>query len=196
MPTIPVGEGGGGGSPLPVKWLLLGGGGLLVAFLVMRGKSSGGGGGDVATGESIYGSALGPNAALALGGLQTQVMQESGYLQQLFTDQAAALGDQSQQQYTSLLDAIFGVGDQAADFNFWRTAQDRGAELNIRAAIEGWDVSRWAAESKVYAEQMISQRPDLASYFRDNWERQYTQFDWDNVAGASALPAGGGGSGG
>jgi len=175
MPEVPVGAAGGsgGGFPIPPRFLIIGGGALVVMFLLYRAKGGGGQSGDVVTGDAVYGSSLGPNAALALGGLQNQLMSESGALQELFTQQAQALGDQNETQYNTLLDAIFGVGEQAADFDFWQTAQRRGELMNVRAQNEGWDANRWAGEMQVYAKQMISMRPDLTEYFRGNYEESF-----------------------
>lgn len=92
MAEIPVGSGGGGVGGIPTKYVLIGAGVLGVAALLLYQQRGGGGGGDGS--ESVYGAPLGPNAALALGSLQTELMQQSGYLQELFTKQSDALGAQ------------------------------------------------------------------------------------------------------
>lgn len=136
MVDVPVGEGSGGVGGIPTRYLLLGAGGLVVAFFFLRGKGSGGS--DAETGPGSYGGGLGPNAALALGGLQSQVMQESGYLQELFTKQAQALGDQDQQQYDDLLSAIFtsGSGLQTYFGERFDTLQ-AGQESNLASVQSG-----------------------------------------------------------
>lgn len=93
MVDVAVGSGGSGGiGGIPTKYVLIGAGVLGVAALLLYQQRGGGGsGGDS---NSVYGAPLGPNAALALGGLQTELMQQSGYLQELFTKQNDALGAQ------------------------------------------------------------------------------------------------------
>lgn len=85
VPELEIGPGagsGGGIAGIPTKYLILGAGALGVAALLFMNRSGGGG---PATGNEPS-PQLGPNAALALGGLETRVLQESGRLQEQFAD--------------------------------------------------------------------------------------------------------------
>lgn len=107
MPELDIGGGGMGGggggtiAGIPLKFVAIGAGALVVMYLLTRGKS---GGSQDASG-GVYGPALGPNASIALGSLESTVRQNQGALEQLFSHQAATLGDLStsiQQDYGDL----------------------------------------------------------------------------------------------
>lgn len=91
---------------IPTKWLLIAGGGALVAFFLFQNK----GGGENQADQGANAQYLGPNAALAIGDLQNQMLTQSGIIQdyaehrfdslQSSLDTAAAgLGDQLTQNY-------------------------------------------------------------------------------------------------
>lgn len=92
MPDVPVGQPSGGGiAGIPTKWLLIGGGGAALAFLLLRKPSPTS---STPTGsDATYGQALGPNAALALGSLETQTLQQSGVIQEQLQKYFASMGD-------------------------------------------------------------------------------------------------------
>lgn len=133
---IEVGGGGGGGTiaGIPQKYAIIGAGALLVGGFLLWQKSSGGGGSSSGDPNSTYGAALGPNAALALGDLQTRLMQESGRLQEQISagfsgvggglaglssqlDAAAsALGDQGTLQQTQLFNYLNSLAGGQADY--------------------------------------------------------------------------------
>jgi hypothetical protein len=92
------------GLPLPV--VLIGGGVAILAFLMLRGKGGMGGSGDVATGDAVYGAALGPNASLALGDLTHQLMTQSGLLQ----DQMSGYHDSLETILGSQAEQLTGIG--------------------------------------------------------------------------------------
>lgn len=159
MPPIPVGSGGGGGGStvagIPTKWLLIGGGAAALAFFVLPRMGGGGSaksGQNVGADDATYGAALGPNAALALGDLQTRVLQESGYVQEQLKDyfdaSAADLAD-TQAELTAHTDAWGGVlvkqGWQAEELQ--RFFGTRGDFLSGRIGIAEWlDYQEQAAE--------------------------------------------------
>jgi hypothetical protein len=126
MPSIPIDTGGGGGGigGIPTRYLVIGGGAIVAAFFFMqRGKSAAPASqpGDVATG-GVYGSALGPNAALALGDLQNRLMQESGTLQQQIAQSTGGLGKQVSDTLTGLSSRIDVAASTLGDQG---TAQQR-----------------------------------------------------------------------
>lgn len=119
MPDIDVsGQPAGGGiAGIPTKWLLIGGGAAALAFVMLRntGAPAAGGNNDVATGQGVYGQALGPNAALALADTQHQILTQSGLiqdqLQHYFDAQAQQLSDWG----TGITGAVSGVASQVTD---------------------------------------------------------------------------------
>jgi hypothetical protein len=125
------GPGGGGGVPptvagIPTKYAVIGAGGILLAFFFLnRSKAPvsprNADSVDVATGDTVYGQALGPNAALALGSLQTELMQQSGKLQgqaqgyyeditKAIADQGVSFGSSLQAHYDAQAAHLSDIG--------------------------------------------------------------------------------------
>jgi hypothetical protein len=81
------GDGGSGGvGGIPTKYLVMGGGALLVGGLLLYSQSKGGGGSSSQSAGTNQ--TLGPNASIALGTLDTDLRQQVGDMEQLFTKQA------------------------------------------------------------------------------------------------------------
>lgn len=90
MADINVGGGAGGGiGGIPTRYVAIGAGVLGVGVILLM-QRRGAGAGE----QQSYGANLGPNAALALGSLETRLAQESGNLQLLMRDYRDDLGDQ------------------------------------------------------------------------------------------------------
>lgn len=98
------GSGGGGIAGIPTRYVIIGAGVLGVGAILMM-QRRGAAGGD---GEQSYGANLGPNAALALGSLETRLAQESENLQLLMRDYRTELGDQLDASAAALGDTVTG----------------------------------------------------------------------------------------
>lgn len=130
MAEIPIGESGGIGG-IPTKYLLMGAGGLLVAFLLLRQQSSG-------SGTPSTGNALGPNASLALGSLDTDLRQQAGDIQQLIQKQGTDLGTHLDAQAQALGGQITQVSNDnraGADAQFQTIIDAFGREAGMTASI-------------------------------------------------------------
>ena len=103
IPTRYVIGGSGGIGGIPTRYVIIGAGVLGVGAILLMQRRGGSGG---AT-DQTYGASLGPNAALALGSLETRLAQESGNLQLLMRDYRDELGEQ-------LDAAAAGLGDSFA----------------------------------------------------------------------------------
>lgn len=108
----------GGGSTIagiPTKYVLIGGGAAALGLFLFMRKTPGGAAtsndSDVTTG-SQYGANLGPNASLALGSLENQLLQQSGILQDYSEKRFDSLQSTLDSQASQLSDSFGGVTDQ------------------------------------------------------------------------------------
>lgn len=103
MADLDIGGGAGGAGGIPTRYVIIGAGVLGVGAILLM-QRRGGGGGE----QQSYGANLGPNAALALGSLETRLAQESGNLQLLMRDYRDELGEQLDTAAAGLSDAFAG----------------------------------------------------------------------------------------
>jgi hypothetical protein len=142
---------GGGESKImgiPTKWALIGAGGAALGLFLFTRKSPGGGGGDSGDG-SAYGETLGPHGALALGSLESQLLKQSGLIQEYatarFDDLESSLDEQAA-QLGDLGTAFTGVGDyqrsmQQSILGLYRQQLANGRQLGSPEEVAGW--SEW-----------------------------------------------------
>lgn len=108
-------SGGSTIAGIPTKYILIGGGAAALGIFMFMRKSpaSASNDSDVTTGGQ-YGANLGPNASLALGSLETQLLQQSGILQ-----------DQAEKRYDSLQSSLDTQATHLSDIGGYQHAQQQ-----------------------------------------------------------------------
>lgn len=123
MASLDIGGGAGGGiGGIPTRYVIIGAGVLGVGAILLM-QRRGGGGGE----QQTYGANLGPNAALALGSLETKLAQESGNLQLQLRDYFEGVGDRFDAAADDLGDQ-FGILGTSVDM--MRQRQEEIAKYN------------------------------------------------------------------
>jgi len=137
MPAIDAGGQSAGGSTIfgiPAKFVIIGGGAAALAFFLINRSGSSKSADTGSSDSAVYGQALGPNAALALGSLETQVLQQSGKLQ-----------EQAQGYYDQM------TGQLASGFGSLGTRLDTQAQ-NLSGIATGVD---WISNQALVNQQLL-----------------------------------------
>ena len=179
MPLEPSGSGGGspggGGGTIagiPTKWLLIGGGAAVVAFfLIQKPGSSGGGSQQPLPSDAVYGQALGPNAALALGSLETQVLQQSGKLQEQQQGYYDQLSAQLSSGVGTLSSGISGVSTDIGGLKdiFQSSAADLSSGI---AGVSDYQHAMERTILSLYLPRLEAEhqtRTQISQWFRDRF---------------------------
>lgn len=125
-----------------MRYLLIGGGGIVVAFLFLRGKGGGEDRGQNSDTVTYGGGTLAPNAALALGSLETQLMQQSGIIQDHADDLFDSLHSQLDTQASALSDVgSYQHGMQQSILGLYREQLANGRPMGTPEEISDW--SAW-----------------------------------------------------
>lgn len=176
-PTGPAGPSGGGTiMGIPTRWAIIGAGGAALALFLFTRKGSGGGqqqSGDILTGGT-YGDSLGPHAALALGSLENQLLQQSGIIQEQserWGDSLQSLLDSQATQLSDLGAGLTGargmlsdIGTDVMDFRL----QDAALWMMTRRdELIRNDPAQTEAYNKWYQDWYDSVRAGFDSYTRE-----------------------------
>lgn len=180
MPEIEIGpsDGGGGGvGGIPRKWLLIGAGGIgLAAFFLWQRSAGGGAGGGEGGANGTYSGQLGPNAAVALGSLQTDLRQQSGLLQHqladYFADVNTTLGGIGAAGASSL-DLLGGLSD---DVQAGFAAQQQGLTGALGTITSGFGQVGAALQNSLLRQEEWGQLLAAMTQQSQDLQRHYGEY--------------------